>query len=100
MRSKYKDISANSNNGLNVPDFFDLANSKNPITYDNYRENEKSRAGFVRGDIGYRNFLFAEFTFRKDYFSTLPVNDNGIVSKSFGGSFVFSDLFLNLFLYC
>jgi TonB-linked SusC/RagA family outer membrane protein len=95
MRSKYKDVSANSNNGLNVPDFFDLANSVDPITYDNYRENEKSRAGFVRGDVGYKNFLFAEFAVRKDYFSTLPADNNGIVSKSFGASFVFSDLLRN-----
>ncbi|MGZ8541382.1 MAG: SusC/RagA family TonB-linked outer membrane protein [Chitinophagaceae bacterium] len=95
MRSKYKDISANTNNGLNVPDFFALANSKNPITYGNYRENEKSRAGFVRGDVGYKNFLFAEFAVRKDYFSVLPVEDNGIVSKSVGASFVFSDLLKN-----
>ncbi len=95
MRSRYKDISANSNNGLNVPDFFDLANSKNPITYDNYRENQKSRAGFVRGDIGYKNFLFAEFAIRKDYFSTLPVDNNSIVSKSVSSSFIFSDLLKN-----
>lgn len=92
MRTKYKDITANTNNGLSVPDFFDLANSKNPISYDNYRENQKYRAGFVTGDLGYKNFLFANFTIRQDYFSTLPKGDNGIMSKSFGASFVFSDL--------
>lgn len=92
MRSNYKDISANTNNGLNVPDFFALSNSKNPISYGNYRETSKYRAGFVRGDIGWRNMLFADFSLRQDYYSTLPANDNGILSKSFGASFVFSDL--------
>jgi TonB-linked SusC/RagA family outer membrane protein len=92
MRNKYKDIYANTNNGLVVPDFFALNNSKNPISYRNYREDSKYRSGFVRGDVGWRNMLFAEFTLRQDYFSTLPADDNGILSKSFGGSFVFSDL--------
>ncbi|MCF1713910.1 SusC/RagA family TonB-linked outer membrane protein [Flavihumibacter sp. RY-1] len=92
MRTSYKDISASTVNGLNVPDFFALSNSKNPISYGNYRENSKYRSGFVRGDIGWRNMLFVDFTFRQDYYSTLPPTDNGILSKSVGGSFVFSDL--------
>jgi TonB-dependent SusC/RagA subfamily outer membrane receptor len=92
MRQQYKDITANTNNGLNVPDFFDLKNSKDPISYGNYRENQKYRAAFIRGDVGFKNMLFGEFTFRKDYFSTLPPSDNGILSKSLGLSFVFSDL--------
>lgn len=92
MRNAYKDITANTNNGLNVANFFDLKNSKDPITYGNFRENQKYRAGFIRGDVGFRNMLFGEFTLRKDYFSTLPPDDNGILSKSFGLSFVFSDL--------
>jgi TonB-linked SusC/RagA family outer membrane protein len=94
-RSNYKDIKANTVNGLNAPDFFALSNSKDPIAYSNYRERAKNRAGFVRGDIGWKNLLFAEFTFRKDYFSQLRGEDNGILSKSFGGSFVFSDLTKN-----
>lgn len=95
MRSNYKDIKANTTNGLNAPDFFSLSNSKDPIGYSNYREQSKYKAGFVRGDIGWKNLLFAEFTLRKDYFSTLRAEDNGILSKSFGASFVFSDLTKN-----
>lgn len=95
MRANYKDIKSNTNGGLNAPDFFALSNSKDPISYSNYREESKYRAGFVRGDIGWKNMLFAEFTLRKDYFSTLRAEDNGILSKSFGASFVFSDLTKN-----
>ncbi|HEY8397378.1 MAG TPA: SusC/RagA family TonB-linked outer membrane protein, partial [Flavihumibacter sp.] len=92
MRSSYKDIDANTNNGLNVPDFFDLANSKNPITYDNRREQSKYRSGFVRGDLGWKNMIFVDFTLRQDYYSVLPPENNDILSKSLGASFVFSDL--------
>jgi len=87
-----KNISANTRDGLYIPDFFSLNNSVSPIAYSNTREEEERRAIFTRGNIGYRNFLFAEFTLRNDWYSTLPVNDNAIFVKSFGASFVFSDL--------
>jgi TonB-linked SusC/RagA family outer membrane protein len=94
----YKELYGATSNGLNVPDFFALNNSKNPVVYTNgsnpegYRENSKSRAAFVTGTIGWRNFLFGDFTLRKDFYSSEPVGSNGILVKSFGGSFVFSDL--------
>jgi hypothetical protein len=53
---------------------------------------EKYKALFARGDIGFRDFLFGEFTLRNDWYSVLPSSNNSILSKSFGGSFVFSDL--------
>jgi TonB-linked SusC/RagA family outer membrane protein len=98
IQYQYKELYGATSNGLNVPDYFALNNSKNPVVYTNgsnpegYRENSKSRAGFVTGTIGWRNFLFGDFTLRKDFYSAEPVGSNGILVKSFGGSFVFSDL--------
>jgi TonB-linked SusC/RagA family outer membrane protein len=86
-----RDLSANTRNGLYIPDYFSLNNSIDPIAQSNFRSLEKRRAGFMRGSIGFRNYLFGEFTFRNDYFSTLPPDDNNIFTKSFGASFVFSD---------
>ena len=71
---------------------YTVSNSKDQPSISNTRQTEKYRALFVRGDVGFRDFLFAEFTLRNDWFSTLPPTDNSILSKSFGGSFVFSDL--------
>jgi len=90
--SVYKDNQGETVNGLNVKDLFTLANSKDPATIYNTRNQEKYRAAFVRGDIGFRDFLFGEFTLRNDWFSVLPPDKNSVLSKSFGGSFVFSDL--------
>lgn len=87
-----KSNSANTNNGLNVPSLFTVANSKDQATIGNSRVQEKYRAVLARGDIGYKNFLFAEFAVRNDWFSTLPADNNAVLSKSFGASFVFSDL--------
>ncbi len=86
-----KSVSANTLGGLSVADLYTLDNSLNPIGYINNRSNEKRRAIFLRGDIGWKNMLFAEFVTRNDWSSTLP-KDKSLFSKAFGGSFVFSDL--------
>lgn len=90
-----KSLSANTRNGLYIPDYFVLSNSIDPIAYNNFRSEEKRRAMFARGNVGYKNMVFGEFTVRNDWFSTLPANDNNILTKSFGASFVFSDLTKN-----
>ncbi|MDB5231418.1 MAG: hypothetical protein JWN76_2223 [Chitinophagaceae bacterium] len=87
-----RSINANTRNGLYIPDYFALTNSIDAIAYGNSRSEEKRRAVFTRGTIGFKNFLFAEFTLRNDWFSTLPKDANNIFTKSFGASFVFSDL--------
>ena len=93
-----KSTSANTNNGLNIPNLFTIENSVDQPEIRNSRAREKYRALFLRGDLGYKNFLFGEFSLRSDWYSTLPPSDNSIFSKSFGVSFVFSDLLRFSFL--
>ena len=100
FRSLIKSNSANTNNGLNVPNLFTIANSKDNPTVGNDRVEEKYREIYAIGNVGYKNILFADFTLRNDWFSTLPENNNDVLSKSFGGAFVFSDLLkLNVLSY-
>ena len=92
FQSVYKFNRAQTVDGLNVKNLYSIANSKSAPNIANDRQQEKYKALFVRGDIGYKDFLFAEFTLRNDWFSVLPPDANSVMSKSFGGSFVFSDL--------
>jgi TonB-dependent SusC/RagA subfamily outer membrane receptor len=78
--------------GFNIRDLFAVSNSKGQPWINVGRSGEKYRALFLRGDVGFRNLVFGEFTLRNDWFSTLPPENNAILSKSFGASFVFSDL--------
>ncbi len=80
------------NNGFKVRNLFSISNSDGQPQVEFNRSQEKYRAIFVRGDIGYRDLIYGEFTLRNDWFSTLPPDNNSILSKSFGGSFVFSEL--------
>lgn len=92
VRIEGKSISANTRDGLYIPDFFSLDNSISTIAQNNSRSEEKRGAIFTRIGAGYKNMLFAEATLRNDWYSTLPTGDNSIFVKSFGASFVFSDL--------
>ncbi len=91
LKTKRRNINANTMGGLNAPGLYALANSKDPINYGNFRDQFIRRGLFVRGSVGFRNYLFAEGTYRRDYTSAEP-SGTYIDSKSGGLSFVFSDL--------
>jgi TonB-linked SusC/RagA family outer membrane protein len=92
FRYIYKYNYETTNGGFNIKNLYTISNSKDLPGITNDRLEEKYNALFVRGDLGYKDFLFAEFTLRNDWFSTLPADKNSVLSKSFGGSFVFGDL--------
>lgn len=89
-----KSVAANTLGGFSVPDLYTLTNSVNPIGYSNTRSEEKRRAVFARGDVGYKNMLFAEFVVRNDWSSTLPIGTS-LFSQTYGASFIFSELTKN-----
>ena len=91
LKTKFRRINANTVGGLSAPDLYSLSNSKSAINYGNTRQQSNRRGLFVRADFGFRNFLFLEGSYRRDYSSTEPAG-HYIDSKSAGLSFVFSDL--------
>lgn len=91
LKTKFRGLDASTSNGLNVPNLYALTNSKDPINYTPTRNQSIRRSVFARADVGFRNYLFVEGSFRRDYVSTEP-KDTYIDTKSVGASFVFSDL--------
>jgi TonB-linked SusC/RagA family outer membrane protein len=91
FKTKFRGVNANTVGGLSAPNLYALSNSRNAINYGNARNQFTRRSLFVRADIGFRNYLFIEGSYRRDYTSTEPAG-NYIDSKSGGLSFVFSDL--------
>ena len=95
--AKIKSLNANTNNGLSIPDLFVINNSVDAPTINNpdvstILEREGYRAIFGTATLGYKNLIFLNGTLRNDWFSTLPTQNNDVLSKSIGASFVFSDL--------
>jgi TonB-linked SusC/RagA family outer membrane protein len=91
LKTRFRGINANTMGGLNAAGLYALTNSKDPVNYGNTRNQFARRGIFARADFGFRNYLFVEGTYRRDYTSTEPTG-NFIDSKSGGASFVFSDL--------
>lgn len=91
LKTISKSRSGNTLGGLNVPGLYSLSNSKNTASNNEGYSEYKSRGLFVRADVGYKNMLFLEGTFRKDYTSAEPIGTS-INTKSIGASWVFSDL--------
>lgn len=94
LSSRY--YAANTSGGLSLPGVYSLANSVNQPKNDGSTAletitNYKSRALFVRADLGYKNYAFIEGSYRRDYTSAEP-KSSYIETKSFGASLVFSDL--------
>ncbi|MEI7830060.1 MAG: SusC/RagA family TonB-linked outer membrane protein [Prolixibacteraceae bacterium] len=87
-----KGNNASTVNGFNIKNLYAINNSKDQPSIGNSRSSEKYKAAFIRGDVGYKDFAFADFTLRNDWYSVLPPGANSIMSKSFGASLVFSDL--------
>ncbi len=92
FRAKSNENSGNTVDGLTVDNLFTLSNSKSQANQYNYRSREGYNAILGRGVFGYKDMLFANITLRNDWFSTLPADRNSVLSKSFGASFIFSDL--------
>lgn len=78
--------------GLVIPDYYAVANSTSPanVTERLEKQNVNSFLGGV--NIGYKNFLFLEFTDRYDISSTLPVDNNAFNYYSISGSLILSEL--------
>ncbi|MEC3906910.1 SusC/RagA family TonB-linked outer membrane protein [Tamlana sp. 2201CG12-4] len=77
--------------GMTIPGFFNLSNVS--TTQAQELTNRKKLIGaFVTATLSYNNMLFITPSFRNDWTSTLPVDENTFQTYSIGGSFIFSEI--------
>ncbi len=78
---------------LELPDLYTLGNIKTGSTADisTFDENQKINSLYGYSQIGYKNFLFVDFTGRNDWASVLPINNNSFFYPSVSGSLVLSE---------
>ncbi|MCR9265707.1 MAG: SusC/RagA family TonB-linked outer membrane protein [Flavobacteriaceae bacterium] len=77
--------------GMTIPGFFNLSNVSTTQAQE-LSTKRKLIGAFTTATLSYDNMLFLTPSFRNDWSSTLPVNNNTFQSYSLGGSFVFSEL--------
>ncbi|HVZ56286.1 MAG TPA: hypothetical protein VG870_06470, partial [Chitinophagaceae bacterium] len=86
-----RDLSASTSNGLNIPDYYALNNSKSQPSVANSRQESKTNSLFAAGDVEYKKFISGTFAIRQDWSSTLPAGDNKLFYPSAGFSFIPSE---------
>lgn len=90
-----------SNNGLNAPNIFALSNAQNLTAGQSISDREVNSL-YAFGNFGFGNAVFLDATYRSDWSSTLPSDNNRYDYYSLGVSSVLSDViqfpeFINYF---
>jgi len=83
---------ATTNNGLTIPDLYTINNSLDAPIVTNTRITEAYNAILGHAAVSWKDIIYLDGSVRNDWFSTFPQDKNDVLSKSFGLSFVFSDL--------
>ena len=95
LNTRFNDVTAATAGGLNIPDFYAISNSKNQPTIGNARQASEVRSGFAFGDLEWNRIVAFNFAVRNDWYSTLPLGNNSLLSPSAGLSFFFTDFTKN-----
>jgi TonB-linked SusC/RagA family outer membrane protein len=89
QQSNYKSTTAGQ---LSVPGIYNFGNSKIPLVASQEQLNKKINSLYAFGNFAWKNYLFADLTFRNDWSSTLPERNNSYAYYSGSLSLVLSDV--------
>ncbi|MEO6760429.1 MAG: SusC/RagA family TonB-linked outer membrane protein [Saprospiraceae bacterium] len=78
--------------GLVIPEFYDLTNSAQTARATVGSSRYRLMGGYLNGSLGYRNWLFGEYSAREDVSSTLPKDKRGFFYQGGGISIVPTNL--------
>jgi TonB-linked SusC/RagA family outer membrane protein len=90
-RSSYDQYSTVSGVNLVIPDFYSTSNIEGTpnVSFTEYRK--KSNSVFASANLGYKNFVFLDLTYRTDWSSTLPESNWQYHYPSVNLGFIFTD---------
>jgi TonB-linked SusC/RagA family outer membrane protein len=92
-KEDYKYSSAGTNGGLSTENKFDLKASQNTANASSSQSYFITDAVFGQANISYKNYLFGEFTLRRDRTSTMNPDNNTFTYPSVNTGLIFSDAF-------
>jgi TonB-linked SusC/RagA family outer membrane protein len=78
--------------GIVIPDFYDLSNSAQSPRASTASSRYRLMGGYVNTSLGYKNWLFGEYSARNDFSSTLPAGKRGFFYQGGGLSVVPTNL--------
>ena len=92
-QKKYKYLNASTVGGLQIPGFYSIATSVDNVSYNRDSYDRKNDAGFATASIGYKNYLYLDGSYRKEWSSTSYLEDNSVDAYGASASLIFSEFF-------
>jgi TonB-linked SusC/RagA family outer membrane protein len=87
-----KAILASTDGGLSLPDYFSLDNSMAPVFSQEDEIYQKINSYYGNLSLGFKRFIYVDFSARYDISSTLPKKNNAYFYPSVSTSFILSEL--------
>jgi len=78
---------------LALPGIYTLANSATPLKGDSQNFEKRINSLYGTGNLSYKDQVYLDLTFRNDWSSTLPSDNNSFAYYSAGFSYVISNMF-------
>ncbi len=78
--------------GLIIPNVYQYSNSRERVTPVERNWDKNVFSLYAKTTIGYKDFIYLDGTYRQDWSSALPADNNGYGYPSVGLSFVFTEL--------
>jgi TonB-linked SusC/RagA family outer membrane protein len=91
-KQTYSRFAGETSGGLVIAGLYNLSNSSDTAETEEYNEESQVNSWFGAASFGYKNFAYLDATYRKDYDSTLPDDNNSYDYFSVSGSFIASEL--------
>jgi len=94
MQTVYKRISGEAPQ-LELAGVYNLSNVKSGVTptLSNYRSERRVNSIYFNGSVGFKRYIYLEFTGRNDWSSVLPTDNNSFFYPSVSLSAVITDMF-------
>jgi TonB-linked SusC/RagA family outer membrane protein len=89
QQSNYKSTTANQ---LSVPGIYNFSNAKVPLVSNQELTQKRINSLYAIGNLSFKNFLFADLTYRNDWSSTLPEGDRSYGYYSGALALILSEL--------
>jgi TonB-linked SusC/RagA family outer membrane protein len=91
LTQKFSNVIQQTQGGLSVPNFFNIAASIDRPGTSNFNEQKEVRSLFGTATIGFRDLVYLDASVRNDWSSALPSDNNSYIYYGLSASLVFTE---------
>ena len=92
FQSQRSSVEGSTQGGLIIPEFYNISNSAQTPLAAEVNDKRRIFGVFANANLGWRNMLFAEYSLRNDWSSTLPLENNSFFYQAGGLSVVLTEI--------